>query len=1442
MKWSISRVAILSMLTVVIGAVAGLLLLGPLARQRQEPKANPSISKSATSPRPAREGPAVWAIVVGIDRYQDESIPVCHGAVADARAVASWFEEAAGWGVGNVLLMDDLGASAPGRDPNWSGRLAPTLANLDWASRHWLARRARPGDVAVVYFAGQAAPRASGDDRKAQAVLLPIDARPDSRGWAIDETIDVLTARGVGPVVCWLDTSPIGRGGPVVPKVEGGRAGGDLLRSLTRWPGTTAWLAAEGGASAEAPAVGSRSPFTAALLEGLGTPRRPKSLLATLDAMNRDPALLSQGFRALGGIDAGLNLWSAEARLRGLASRQLLLQSGHALGVTAIAFTPDGDRMVTGGGDSTLRLWRASDRTLLRAFSTHLVGVTALSLSPDGRFLVSGDGSGRVKLWDFRDRVEVVTGPPLGSGIEVAAFLPDGSRFATFEHGGAIRLHEAAPSRPPLILSRAGRALAVASSAGPIALALADDSGKVLTFDATGRPLGTTDGPGGIVTSQRLATDGRRLAVGDDSGRLIVREIEGDREPVRRDFGRPIGALAFGPGGILVAGAGEAIHRIGGPGGGGELPISGPVDEVALSIDGRWMAARTRGGDLRLWHVEGPGLATPVVPAGIAEAGPFTAIAFAPGGGALVAGEQDGGLRTWDLPGGEARPRIPPRRGQVAKLGVSDDGRHLLQVTRDRVAQVWDLQQGRAVNTIPGSWSSGAISPGGETLALIDQASGELALVDRESGLPRPPRFLLPASSEGCRFGVVSFDPKGQFLAAGSVDAPSEGPLACVWDARDGRLLHALRGHEEPHRLTAVDFSADSRRLLTASEDGTVRVWDLSGKAETPSRILHATDPRTGRAVAIRSARFRPNDSGRVVAGTLDGRVLDWGAGRDEPAVLADDIPGEVRAVAFTRDGQWLAAAGGADRSVRVWELGSVPRPFRLEPAPNHAEVVNDLIGWPGGDRFAFASGSDDATVRLWGLVDRRLLATLSAEQGTPDWVIYTPEGLFDSSPGGEKRVSWRLGDDLISLEQEYDRSHVFRLGDRVRKVQRPKPPAPPPAPPPRLSIDPPAAADAPRGRLTLTIRVDEPVPADLRLYRDGIPVRGAEDFQVEPGRRSVSVAVQLQGGTNRFHAMGSRPGSIDGRSNMVEVHYHGPVASGRVQVLALGVSHYDREGRSLRFADADAEEMAKHLHEHGIHPEGGPGERIVLTNEQVTEEAVAKAFLALRDKVAGHPEDTVVVFLAGHTEVLARRFHLLLPAFPFPSGTVGMLDVAPGTTLPFAAIYRNLSRLDALRRVVVIDACQAQEIHNDPAVLRIREAIDDGAHRARTAYLLAARRGEPAGEVAAIEHGMLTYVLLKGMGREGLKPVPGLAASEGPTGADRDHDGLVSTDELRWFADLTLPRLALTFPPLVQVERAGAAPIEVRPAANLGQEPRMQSSGAAFPLVVLPEGENSGP
>ena len=134
-----------------------------------------------------------------------------------------------------------------------------------------------------------------------------------------------------------------------------------------------------------------------------------------------------------------------------------------------------------------------------------------------------------------------------------------------------------------------------------------------------------------------------------------------------------------------------------------------------------------------------------------------------------------------------------------------------------------------------------------------------------------------------------------------------------------------------------------------------------------------------------------------------------------------------------------------------------------------------------------------------------------------------------------------------------------------------------------------------------------------------------------------------------------------------------------------------------------------------------------------------AKAFTEPRASVKGHPQDTVVLFLAGHTGVFDQR--ALLPAaaqIPVPQGSPAdgrrpqrQSPDRPGgqghsrtTCSRTATLAVNLMRLDALNRLVIVDACQAEAILADPQVDAIRKWMEIGSRRARTSYLMAARSG----------------------------------------------------------------------------------------------------------------------
>jgi hypothetical protein len=176
---------------------------------------------------------------------------------------------------------------------------------------------------------------------------------------------------------------------------------------------------------------------------------------------------------------------------------------------------------------------------------------------------------------------------------------------------------------------------------------------------------------------------------------------------------------------------------------------------------------------------------------------------------------------------------------------------------------------------------------------------------------------------------------------------------------------------------------------------------------------------------------------------------------------------------------------------------------------------------------------------------------------------------------------------------------------------------------------------------------------------------------------------------------------------------------------------------------------------------------------------------------------------------------------------------IEEGTYLPYATIYSNLARLRALQRLVVIDACRAEAIHDDPIVERIRQNLDYDSFRSRTAYLLATGPGEMAGEAPEIGHGLMTYVLLTGLGDDALKPPPGGPLANGAVTADVDGNQIITTDELRRFVQTHLPSFSKRFPMVVQRSgiEGGGLGLRLPPSPPS----KVQGEEASFDLVAVP-------
>jgi len=214
------------------------------------------------------------------------------------------------------------------------------------------------------------------------------------------------------------------------------------------------------------------------------------------------------------------------------------------------------------------------------------------------------------------------------------------------------------------------------------------------------------------------------------------------------------------------------------------------------------------------------------------------------------------------------------------------------------------------------------------------------------------------------------YSPNGQRIVSASKDGTSR-----VWDAVTGAPIAVLSAGGVQFKFAA--YSPDGRRIVTASREKTARIWDaLTG---APLAVLD------GHENNIQSASFSP-DGTHIVTASQDNTARIWDARTGAPLAVLLGHDGVVQSAAYSPDGTRIVTASW-DKSARVWDARS-GRPLAV--LAGHGDTVYFAAYSPDGSRIVTAS--QDKTARIW---DARTGAPLAVLSGVDAFYCarYSPDG-----------------------------------------------------------------------------------------------------------------------------------------------------------------------------------------------------------------------------------------------------------------------------------------------------------------------------------------------------------------------------------------------------------------------------------------------------------------
>jgi WD40 repeat protein len=622
--------------------------------------------------------------------------------------------------------------------------------------------------------------------------------------------------------------------------------------------------------------------------------------------------------------------------------------------------------------------------------------------------------------------------------VNALAYVGGPEQLLSGGENGEVRLWNLAdtdsPATPIWTHPQGKPILAVSASPVTRLVAFAADDGSVGIVDASSHRLLRLLDHGGVrVRSLEFSPDGSLLATATDDNNISIWQIpSGVRQQTLAGHTNWVASVAFSPDGKTIASAAYdttiRLWKLGGA----TSPIilrghEAPVLSIAFAPDGKRLASGSEDQTIKLWDIDA--LKCRETVAGHAAA--VNTVAFSPDGELIVSGDDDGELRMWKVDDRLPAPAnlyilrewVPPQRrhgSAINRIAFSPAGEILATGSSDSTIMLWDANFGLRLDSARGeckvSEANGiTFTTDAAAVALVSEAgaaelwrtgsTGEFTKVANNEERPaetanatsvcfRPHSVTMAIGNKNGSVGLwnaagmissnpeeshetsvlaLAFDPSGELLASAD-----ELGWIYLWKVEDAKLQRIIAWKRHTGGVRSFAFApkiASQKMLASASEDGTVRIWNLDGmlsidKEKLPQVVGNYEIVLDDHEDWVGTVAFSPERPILASAGD-DGsiRLWEWESWSITPQpqrkrVLTGHL-GAVTALAFSHDGKTLAS-GGVDKMVRLWD--PLEGHMRLS-LPGHLDAVRSVAFVSTSETShprALASFSEDGILKFW--------------------------------------------------------------------------------------------------------------------------------------------------------------------------------------------------------------------------------------------------------------------------------------------------------------------------------------------------------------------------------------------------------------------------------------------------------------------------------------------